>query len=934
MIFKSLNEWRKKPTEEQSFRIPFFIVGVLLVLLTVWAVWDETFYRRPWKDYQKQFFKIELNKATEEYSAEKQKFGSDTVQKKYHTLQDQLKALKDGPVAPQARQAYVQAKQDLAPLKYKLEDLSRESQFTKSRFDAAYYLYEKSKIENLPDLEKRQQKVKDLQKELDQISDGIKKLEAQSAPLWKIVQAHDEEISKTEKDFAQMTDTLDMLRKKIAEVKAKSPKIEQVVVKDLTRVDRCKTCHLAIDRPGFEDPQKYPQPFRTHPKLDILLKKHPSEKFACTVCHGGQGPALTVDTAHGEVHHWDAPLLRGHRSESSCRKCHGTIEVPEASQLTKGKILFGGLGCSGCHLATGFENARKVGPELNRVHEKTTVDWMAQWIKDPQSMSSTTRMPQFKVTEDEAIAMAHYLASLSSLAPMTPEEKAILDKGNPEEGKKSIKELACIACHKAGEEGEIFAPNLTHIGNKARPEWIYRWLKNPRDYLPHGKMPNMRLKDEEIASLVSYLMTLKDEKSALNPSQESVVNPALSERGKNLIGALGCFGCHNIQGMENRPRVGAELSSFGDKDLSLLFFGYNQTVPHMLWDWAFNKIKNPQIYATERIEQKMPNFRLLDDEANALTTLLTSFKSDEKEIPVHLKKILTTKEDSIEHGRNLVRELNCTGCHMIEGKGAAIAPNLDGEGAKAQPEWLFRFLKNPISIRPWFMVRMPRFNLSDEEASALVAYFSALSDAKYPYESDSLAGVQVVERDRKAGQKLFEMFKCSSCHPVSLDGTAKGTQVVNLGPNLGLAKDRLRHDWIPRWILEPDILQPGTKMPTNFPKIGDKRVSFVPNLLKAPQNQELKKYFEDLYGPDLDAFLQDPLWQTRAIRDYIISMNASSSTAPVTSSISELAQPQASTQVPSPAQIPDSQKPQTQAVSSVPEKTASSAGKASSDDGF
>jgi mono/diheme cytochrome c family protein len=385
----------------------------------------------------------------------------------------------------------------------------------------------------------------------------------------------------------------------------------------------------------------------------------------------------------------------------------------------------------------------------------------------------------------------------------------------------------------------------------------------------------MRLTDEENAHLTSYLLTLKKEGvegPPPDPSKEEMEDPELAKKGLGLMGSLGCHGCHVIPGLENRPRVGAELTTFGDKDLELLFFGYAKHVPHNWWDWTLNKIKNPQVYATERIEQKMPNFYLSDEEAQTLVVLLHSFRAEEKEIPLHYRKILSQKEEDIEVGRNLVRHLNCTGCHMIEGKGSDIAPTLQGEGKKVQPEWLFKFLKDPISIRPWLNVRMPRFNLTDEDAAHLVSYFSALSDAKYPYEF--FDHLQVPERERKAGEKLFEMFKCMSCHPVSIDPATKGTQVVNLGPNLGLSKDRLRHDWIARWILEPEVIQPGTKMPTNFPKMGDKRVSYVPNLLKSPQYQELKKYFEDLFGPELDAFLADPAWQTRAIRDHVVSLKS------------------------------------------------------------
>ena len=36
-------------------------------------------------------------------------------------------------------------------------------------------------------------------------------------------------------------------------------------------------------------------------------------------------------------------------------------------------------------------------------------------------------------------------------------------------------------------------------------------------------------------------------------------------------------------------------------------------------------------------------------------------------------------------------------------------------------------------------------------------------------------------------------------------------------PNLGLTYKRLRRDWVHAWMLEPQLIQPGTKMPQNFP---------------------------------------------------------------------------------------------------------------------
>ena len=74
--------------------------------------------------------------------------------------------------------------------------------------------------------------------------------------------------------------------------------VKQVVVNDLKedlvymgmpKVDRCMTCHVGIDKKGFED---QPQPYTTHPRLDEFVggsSPHPMIEYGCTTCHAGRG---------------------------------------------------------------------------------------------------------------------------------------------------------------------------------------------------------------------------------------------------------------------------------------------------------------------------------------------------------------------------------------------------------------------------------------------------------------------------------------------------------------------------------------------------------------------------------------------------------------------------------------------------------------------
>jgi mono/diheme cytochrome c family protein len=63
---------------------------------------------------------------------------------------------------------------------------------------------------------------------------------------------------------------------------------------------------------------------------------------------------------------------------------------------------------------------------------------------------------------------------------------------------------------------------------------------------------------------------------------------------------------------------------------------------------------------------------------------------------------------------------------------------------------------------------------------------------------------------------LFESkdVNCASCH-VRGDKTPEG-EPADWAPDLLLAEDRLKPDWIKSWLLDPQIIQPGTKMPKFF----------------------------------------------------------------------------------------------------------------------
>ena len=844
--------------EKKSYASVFLLGSALLVVVTLWTFWDDNVTRRPWKNYQGEFNRLDYQRAQAAYQEEDKKLKEDPAyQELAKKLATEETSLNNGDLADKL----TSLEQEEIKANIHFTEVDQEVKFIKSQLEEEWYEYdhavqqgrgtkayekriqeldkEKAKLD--PTLEEARQKREQVKAEIKQLGSDVKNAKSEIA---KLAVGRDKWLSVME----NATTTVRIDKFKLFSFN-KIPKIHQVVLEEfdrnnfdepVARVDRCQSCHVAINRPGFENE---PQPFRTHPRRKVLLadSTHPPGKFGCTACHAGQGPAVnSVDMAHGEVPYWEHPLLRGSKVQSSCTSCHLDIQrLKDAPLLAEGQRLFEQVGCTGCHLVKGYEDLPKIGPSLKRISAKVDPSWMVRWIQNPHKFRPRTRMPNFSLKEDEATAIAAFLWSKSKEEGEKWLQKHSLpagfragDESLATKGKSLVESIGCKGCH-GFADGEFstvlgkakdIAPNLKDIAAKVGPRWVYHWVKNPRGFSPSTRMPSLRLSDQEALAITTYLVTLGKKSEGIAGIEKGLQDVNNIGRGESLVRKYGCFGCHEIQGMENESRIGVELTTFGAKPLEELFFGNRTEIPRSWGDWTFNKLKTPRIYATDRVEQVMPQFNLTDDEIKALRTLLAGFQ--EHKIPLRYKADHGQRVTQIVEGRRLMHQYNCIGCHEIENRGGFIRkyysatptlapPVLNGEGEKVQSHWLFGFLKEPIPIRPWLKLRMPTFGFSNEEANLLVSYFNGLSKVEIPYVHFS--DREVPKEYLKAGPVLFskDYFDCLSCHQQG-DKKPEGPP-EGWAPDFNLARSRLNPQWIIKWLKDPQKVQPGAKMPSFFP---------------------------------------------------------------------------------------------------------------------
>lgn len=156
--------------------------------------------------------------------------------------------------------------------------------------------------------------------------------------------------------------------------------MKQVSIPALGTVDRCVTCHNGIDDPRMTDVS---QPHRVHP--GHILDKHPVDRFGCTVCHHGQGAAMTFREAKADDVYWDYPLLPPQMTEATCATCHDAEKLPpdQAPLLLTGMKLYQEKSCGSCHKLGGRGGV--LGPALDNEGAKTQHQLIMSNLKPPHT---------------------------------------------------------------------------------------------------------------------------------------------------------------------------------------------------------------------------------------------------------------------------------------------------------------------------------------------------------------------------------------------------------------------------------------------------------------------------------------------------------------------------------------------------------------------
>jgi len=540
----------------------------------------------------------------------------------------------------------------------------------------------------------------------------------------------------------------------------------QYTLEGLNRIDRCASCHLGVENPLLAEAE---QPFTFHP--GSFLEDHPVEKYACTICHGGQGRAMSKKEAHAKDPsvRWDHQVLSQPYLQSTCGQCHLTIfdeqrQFEGTEVYQHGQEIFNREGCLGCHTARGVGGI--LGPDLTEQGEKTSheysfqnieveqtvTNWLKEHFRDPEMVSPGSQMLKIDLPEEELDALSTFVLGL--IKPDISFEYMTLEtlrefKGDRVmlEGTKSYS-MACAGCHGKDGEGKGYEEFKTGVPGIQRMDFLRVASDNYIAFtLMKGRSKRQMsswttdisgLHESEISALVDHIKSFMGEQDLVY--DRGLFRRSDKETGRGIYDDH-CATCHGAEGK------GDVAISLNNPDL--LRYADNEYLFHTI--------------LSGRMDVTMPAWTNLQKEE--IYHLLRYIRSWQSYSPgVHR---ISLEEGNIEEGK-LKYHFTCSRCHGEAGQGQT-GPALINEDFLEHASDLFLYNtiasgRSHSSMIGWNKDVYNDERLSDGDIANIIAFIRDEASQKPDY---LYAGRNPGDQSR--GKPLYQEH-CSECHGKSGEG--------------------------------------------------------------------------------------------------------------------------------------------------------------------
>ncbi len=597
--------------------------------------------------------------------------------------------------------------------------------------------------------------------------------------------------------------------------------------------------------------------------------------LACTACHHAdafvdlpeqRGPDLTdvsqrvradailkmISDPHGMKPGTSMPDPWGHLAEVEVQKRskaiasflvlkgNGTITDRPASSamLASGKTLYETVGCVACHETNPHGdrmNASSTSAPLTGIQQKYTLDSLATFLRQPHVSRKGLRMPGFVGTPVEARSIAAYLLGDFVVKPIQGAWKRTIYRGNWEklpdfsklepQSTDEVQGLQLADIKPRNEFGVVYESNLP-ISSKRKFNFRLtsddgaRFFVDGKEILEtdgihpattkaktieltEGLHPislqyfqgggeivlNLEVEDPELGWIDVSSMLMNPNAKEREDYLPSAWTPeeSLTESGREYFHSTGCAQCHAFQ-KEQPSRMGKPLVELNASRGCL----------------------------AEEVTKEALNYELTPNQRAAIVSAIESRKTVG----------LSVDDKTRVHATMLA--MNCYACHSRVDRGGPepsrevffksttpemglegqIPPPLDRVGDKLTDTYMADLLQKGASERPYMLTRMPSFRY--EPLQKLHESFVKLDRMG----DDAPIAIAVSTKEEiAAGRQCVgnRGLACIKCH--SYNG--------NKGGGIGAIDmlkmtTRVRPEWFHRYLLDPPLYRPGTRMPKSF----------------------------------------------------------------------------------------------------------------------
>jgi mono/diheme cytochrome c family protein/cytochrome c551/c552 len=301
------------------------------------------------------------------------------------------------------------------------------------------------------------------------------------------------------------------------------------------------------------------------------------------------------------------------------------------------------------------------------------------------------------------------------------------------------------------------------------------------------------LPQQPLAGLVAATVAgleKKPEPPKIKSDDDIDIKPELVEKGRTVFASAGCANCHHMN-------VGSK------------------TIESTLKPATLSKLNASGGCLAGAPDRGVPLYKFDSAQRSELESAIKS----------HLKPLSQTT-GVVKHTMAM---FNCYACHSRDkvggpeqslnpafltaqqemGDEGRVPPPLDGVGSKLNPDYCKQILDNGSHDRPYMHTRMPGFGAKN--VGHLVPLFAEAD--RFP----TVPEVKLTTTDAKvkaAGRFLAgaQALSCFKCHTFN-GQKAEGVQ----GIDMTILAKRLQRDWFQRYLLDPQKVRPGTRMPASWP---------------------------------------------------------------------------------------------------------------------